>query len=137
MTYDVLRPTTYALYPYITAHNEEEVYLFTSIDTDSEWRGEKRQPGRYTSVVWIPGNMLAEGTVTIGVGMRTEAPHIIHFFQYDVVAFQIIESPEGDTARVDYAGRMRGVVRPFLRWSTQFDPVSAVYPGRKEIYGSR
>jgi lipopolysaccharide transport system ATP-binding protein len=135
ITYDVLRPMTYALYPYITAHNDEDVYLFTSIDTDADWRREKRRPGRYTSVAWIPGNLLAEGIVTIGVGLRTETPHIIHFFDYDVVAFQIVESPEGDTARVDYAGRLRGVVRPYLRWSTQYEPVSAVYPGQKETYG--
>ncbi len=130
VTFDVLRPTTYPLYPFITAHNEEEVLLFTSIDTDTDWRNQTRPPGRYTSVAWIPGNLLAEGTITIGVGMRTEAPHILHFYEFDTVAFQIIESPEGDSARVDYAGKMRGVVRPYLRWSTLHEPVTAIYPGR-------
>jgi lipopolysaccharide transport system ATP-binding protein len=137
LTFDVLRPTTYPLYPFITGHNEEEVHLFTSIDTDSEWRQQTRPPGRYVSTAWIPGNFLAEGTATIGVGIRTEVPHILHFFEYDTVAFQTVESPEGDSARVDYSGRMRGVVRPYLRWSTQHEPESMVYQGRKEIYGRR
>lgn len=136
IVYDVLQQTSYALYPYITAHNDQEVYLFTSFDTDPEWRGQTRPPGRYTSVVWIPGNLLAEGTVAIGAGMRTEIPQIMHFFERDSVAFQIVESPDGDTARVDSAGKIRGAVRPYLKWSTQFAPVSAVYPGRREIYGN-
>ncbi len=137
ITYDVLRPMTYALYPYITAHNEEEVYLFTSFDTDPDWRGQVRQPGRYTSVAWIPGNLLSEGIVTIGAGIRTEIPRVLHFYEQDAVAFQIVESPDGDTARVDSAGRIRGAVRPYLRWSTQFFPVSEVYPGRGKVYDRR
>ncbi len=135
ITFDVLRPATYALYPYITAHNEEEVYLFTSYDTDAEWRGQLRQPGRYSSVAWIPGNLLAEGIVTIGAGIRSEIPHILHFYEQDAVAFQIVESPDGDTARVDSAGKIRGAVRPYLRWTTQYNPVSELYPGRGKVYG--
>lgn len=134
VTFDVLRPTTYALYPYITLHNEEEVWLFTSIDTGEEWRGQPRQPGRYCSVAWVPGNILAEGVMTVDVGMRTEIPHIIHFHDHDTVAFQVVDSPDGDTARMDYSGKMRGVMRPYLKWATQFDPVSAVYPGQRGIY---
>ncbi len=137
LCFDVLHPTNYSLYPYITAHNEEEVYLFTSIDTDAEWRGLNRPPGRYMSIAWIPGNLLAEGTVTIGVGIRTEVPHILHFFERDAVAFQIVESPDKDSARVDFAGKMRGAIRPYLRWSTQFEPVTSIYPGEKAIYGRR
>lgn len=131
IVFDVLRQTSYALYPYIYFQNEEEVALLTSIDTDPEWRSRPRPPGRYTSVVWIPGNLLAEGTVMVNVGIRTEMPYIIHFFQRDAVAFQIVESPDGDTARVDYAGKMRGAVRPLLNWTTQFEPESAIYRGER------
>lgn len=137
ITFDVLRQTNYALYPYITVRNDEEVWLFTSIDTDTEWRGQTRPPGRYCSVAWIPGNLLSEGNVTVGVGIRTEMPHILHFYDTDTVAFQVIESPDGDTARVDYAGRVSGAVRPFLRWDTQFEPAAILYPGGNDSYGSR
>ncbi len=133
-TFDVTQQASYGLYPYITVHNEEDVWLFTSIDTDPTWRGRPRPPGRYCSVVWIPGNLLAEGTTMVGVGMRTEMPHIVHFSEYDTVAFQIVESPDTDAARVDYSGRVRGVVRPLLKWSTQFEPASELFPGRREVY---
>ncbi len=117
--YDVLRPG-YVLYPHFLVNNEEDTLLFTSIDTDSEWRGKNRQPGHYVSTGWIPGNLLSEGTMIVTAAMRTEIPHMLHFLERDVVAFQVIESPEGDTARVDFAGKLKGVVRPYLDWSTEY-----------------
>jgi lipopolysaccharide transport system ATP-binding protein len=134
ITYDILRQTHYAIYPYFKARNEEEVGLFTSIDTDKEWRGQVRSPGRYCSVAWIPGNLLTEGVVTVGVGMRTELPQIRHFFENDAVAFQIVGSPDGDSARVDFAGKLRDAFNPYLNWSTRYEPEILLHPssvGRK------
>jgi lipopolysaccharide transport system ATP-binding protein len=54
--------------------------------------------------------------------MSTQDPVIIHFNEPDVVAFQVIDSLDGDSARGDYAGPMPGVVRPLLHWSTTFHP---------------
>jgi lipopolysaccharide transport system ATP-binding protein len=119
MRYEVLRPG-YALYPHFTVNNEEDILLFTSIDTDAEWRGKHRPPGQYTSTGWIPGNFLSEGTMIVSAMMRTEIPHMVHFKEEGVVAFQVIESPEGDSARVDYSGKFRGVVRPYLKWQTNY-----------------
>jgi lipopolysaccharide transport system ATP-binding protein len=39
-----------------------------------------------------------------------------------VVAFQVIESTDGESARGDYAGDISGVVRPLLKWTTVFNP---------------
>ncbi len=136
MTYDVLR-SGYALYPHFTMHNEEEVFLFTSIDTDPEWRGQNRPPGRYVSVAWIPGNMLAEGTMSIGAAMRTEKPHMVHFYEEDAVTFQVVDNADIDTSRVDYVGRMRGVVRPYLEWTTHYVPSSAVPTPGGSMYDHR
>jgi lipopolysaccharide transport system ATP-binding protein len=76
----------------------------------------------------VPGNLLAEGTISIGVGLRTEMPYIIHCYQRDAVAFQIVDSSDGDTARMDYAGKFRGVVRPLLEWTTDYQDVPTL-PG--------
>jgi lipopolysaccharide transport system ATP-binding protein len=38
----------------------------------------------------------------------------------DAVAFQVIDSLDGDSARGDYAGPFPGAVRPLLKWSTEF-----------------
>lgn len=40
------------------------------------------------------------------------------------VMYQIIDSMNGDSARGDYAGHIPGVVRPLLRWTSEFSPKS-------------
>ena len=35
------------------------------------------------------------------------------------MAFQVIDSLDGDTVRGDYAGPFPGVVRPLLEWTTE------------------
>jgi lipopolysaccharide transport system ATP-binding protein len=111
----------HTLYPLIGVHNEEGLWIFTSIDHDPEWLRKPRPPGVYLSTVWIPGNFLSEGTMTVDVSIRTESPHQVHFYERDVIAFQIVESPDGDAARMDYPGRFPGVVRPLLNWDTLYN----------------
>lgn len=137
--FDVAVKTGYAIKPYFMLRNEEEVTVFTSIDTDEEWRSTPRPPGRYRAVAWIPGNLLTEGMMMVSAGLRTDIPYIIHCFEQDVVAFQVIDSLEGETARGEYAGKMRGVVRPYLKWATDYD--GDIHPltgtGKQITYGSR
>ncbi len=121
MEYEVLK-AGYALWPHFTMHNEDGVYLFVAIDQDPAWRRRPRAAGRYVSTGWIPGNLLAEGTMIVGAAMRTEEPFTLHFYERDAVAFQVIDSLDGNTARGDYLGWMPGVVRPLLNWSTRFNP---------------
>jgi lipopolysaccharide transport system ATP-binding protein len=78
--------------------------------------------------------------MTVSVGLRTEIPHIIHCYEEDAVAFQIIESPDGDTARGDYAGRMRGVLRPYLKWTNEVvdsNSMAHIAPVERGAYGGR
>ena len=50
--------------------------------------------------------------------MSTMIPLIKHFYERDAIAFQVVDSLDGDSARGDFAGAMPGVVRPLLRWTT-------------------
>jgi lipopolysaccharide transport system ATP-binding protein len=119
--YDVLKPG-YPLWPHYTVNNEEGVRVFVTIDGDPAWRGRARPPGHYVSTGWIPGNFLSEGTVIVCAGIRTEEPLILHAWERDAVAFQVIDSIEGDSARGDYLGPMPGIIRPRLKWTTTFRP---------------
>ena len=67
----------------------------------------------------VPGNFLSEGTVFVIVSAATYQPHEIHFNERDAVTFNVIDSPDGDAARGDFAGPMPGVVRPVLEWKTE------------------
>lgn len=121
MEYEVLKPG-YVLMPSFHFHTDQGVDAFSAHDTDPVWRGRPRSTGRYVSTALIPDNFLGEGTMFVNVGLQTISPDIGQFHECDVVAFQVIDSPDGDTARGDFAGHMSGVVRPLLKWSTQFIP---------------
>ena len=122
--FDVLKPG-YAIWPHYTLNNEEGVRVFVAFDQDPLWRRRPRPPGRYLSTGWIPGNLLAEGTMIVGAGLRTVEPHLLHCFERDAVAFQVIDSLDGNSARGDYLAPFPGIVRPLLQWTTQFQPGEA------------
>ena len=118
MEYEVLQPG-YALTPFFTFYNEEGILAFRTFDADRASRRRAREKGRYLSTAWIPGNLLAEGTMFVAVGLITVEPQIRQFYERDVVAFQVVDSLEGDSARGEFGGNIGGVVRPLLRWSTE------------------
>ncbi|MFN8855088.1 MAG: ABC transporter ATP-binding protein [Planctomycetaceae bacterium] len=115
IVYDVLTPGE-VLCPSMHLFNSDGICAFAS----NGWRKSMhpRPCGRHRSTVWIPGNMLSEGTYSAGVAVCTLDPILVHFWSPDSVAFQVIESDEGETARGPYAGQFPGVVRPLLDWET-------------------
>jgi lipopolysaccharide transport system ATP-binding protein len=63
--------------------------------------------------------LLAEGTIIVGVSLSTMDPMKVHFYEPDAVAFHVVDSLEGGSARGDYAGPLPGPVRPLLKWETK------------------
>jgi lipopolysaccharide transport system ATP-binding protein len=121
MEYEMLQPG-YVPMLYFRILNQEGILAFMSIDTDPTWRQRPRPVGRYVSTAWIPGNFLAEGTLFVGAAIRTVDPMVRRFHIRDAVAFQVIDSMDGDSARAGHGGSMGGVVRPLLEWNTKFIP---------------
>jgi lipopolysaccharide transport system ATP-binding protein len=119
MEFEVLKPG-YVLAPNYHFFNEEGINVFVAGDHDPVWQRQPRPKGRYLSTAWIPGNLLSEGTLIVGAAISTNDPVIVHFFERDAVAFQIVDSLDGDSARGDYAGHIPGIVRPILRWTTKY-----------------
>jgi homopolymeric O-antigen transport system ATP-binding protein len=119
LTYEVLHEG-HALVPVIEFFNEAGVEIFSTHDTNPEWRRQVRPRATYTSTVWIPGNLLAEGSLVGHVSIMSHFPAtILHAYERNAVAFQVVDSPAGDSARGDYIGPMPGVIRPLLRWTTE------------------
>jgi lipopolysaccharide transport system ATP-binding protein len=121
MEYEVLK-SGYVLLPHHNIFNEEGVWVFTTLDTDPKWRSQKRPAGRYIGKAWIPGNLLSEGILYVNTQLWTLRPQIIQFDVKDIVSFQVVDSIDGDSARGDWAGSMKGAVRPLLKWSNQYEP---------------
>jgi lipopolysaccharide transport system ATP-binding protein len=125
IAYDVLA-AGHVLTPHVELHNEEGVHAFSSHDTSEDWRRRERPVGRYASVITIPGNMLSEGTLRAHVSVMSHVPKTtLHAQARHAVAFQIIDSQQGDSARGDYIGPIPGVMRPLLGWTTRFDDAPA------------
>jgi len=117
--YDVLKPGSTIL-PTFALWNEAEVNVCVAVDVDPEWRKRPRPTGRYISTGWIPGNLLSEGMLSVNVTIWTLKPisnNELHVS--DVVAFHVIDSLDGDSARGDYVGDLLGTTRPLLKWTTQ------------------
>jgi len=119
MEYEVLK-SGHVLVPNLHFFNEEGVYAFVVNEQGPTWRGKPKVPGHYISTAWIPGNFLSEGSMIVGAAISSMNPVIIHFYEKDAVAFQVIDSLDGDSARGDYAGPFPGVVRPMLKWTTDY-----------------
>jgi len=119
--YEVLKPG-FSLLPHFMLNNHDGVLVFIGLDQDPNWQGKLRPIGRYISTAKIPGNLLSEGTLFVGPIMRTVEPDLVHFAQENLVAFEVIDSAGGNSARGEWTRGIRGVVRPLLDWSTILNP---------------
>ena len=118
MEYEV-RKAGYKLMPHFSFSNEEGITAFSVNDPDPAQR-QPRAAGRYLSTVWIPGNYLAEGTMFVAAGLSAIDPPVKQFFVRDVVAFQVIDRLDDAFGRGALTKHMEGVVRPLLKWNTDF-----------------
>lgn len=117
MEYEVLKPG-YVLSPHFHLVNDVGELIFITQDLDPQWRRRTRPIGNYQSCVEIPGNLLTEGTVFVGCYCITLAPDILQFSAPEAIAFHVMDTHDGDSARGDYVGIMPGAIRPLLNWST-------------------
>jgi len=98
--------------------NDQGVNIFDSHDVSSDWWEIPRNKGHYSSTMWIPGNFLAEGNITVGIGLLNHDPFIIYLNELNAVIFNVVDSIEGGSARGKYGGNFPGVIRPLLQWNT-------------------
>jgi lipopolysaccharide transport system ATP-binding protein len=126
MEYEVLVPG-YVLMPHFALNTDADVRICSLHDVDPAWRSRARPVGRYVSTVTIPGNLLADGSVFVSAGLVTLAPsQRRQFWLPRTVAFRVVDAMHPDSARGDYTGDMRGVVRPLLDWTTACLPAERV-----------
>jgi lipopolysaccharide transport system ATP-binding protein len=119
ITYDVLEEGQ-VLSPYITLVSETGLDLFSTVDSDVSADKVARKPGRYQSMVWVPGNLLAEGTYYVRVVMRSVKSQYRPFTERDIVVFTVVDETGGDFGTGWWEGRPGGAIRPQLDWSTEY-----------------
>jgi lipopolysaccharide transport system ATP-binding protein len=104
--------------PKIKVLDQHGAICFNAMDVDPRWR-DPSPPGDYLTTAWIPANLLNEGRHAVDVDIVTIASPKLspHARAYKIVAFHVYDPAEGDSARGDFTGEFRGVVRPLLEWT--------------------
>jgi lipopolysaccharide transport system ATP-binding protein len=97
-------------------YNNEDVNIFNSHDVTSEIRKQKRQIGTYQATMWIPPNLMSEGTFSISIALFVPNPFEIFVHDEKSLSFNIIDEMDGDSARGQYSQSFPGYVRPLLQW---------------------
>lgn len=119
--YDVLSPGK-RLSPVMICRNEEGVCVFSSAGISPQFMDslDVQFVGRCLSTCVVPGNLLAEGALTVTVSVNSildgNTPHAV---EPDAVRFQVIDSLDGSSARGLYGGPVDGVMRPLLTWTNK------------------
>jgi lipopolysaccharide transport system ATP-binding protein len=121
-----VRAEDVALFPSITINNEWGTAVLWSTDSGTAGHGRPRRAGFYRAVVRIPGDLLAEGTMTVTGAMTSLAPRQEHFCAADAVRFLVTDRVDGSTARGVYTDYINAVVRPKLDWCVEYDPTAPV-----------
>ena len=119
LEFDVLSDAR-AVFPWIDLHDEGGNHVFSALDPDPGW-SEPRPAGRYVATAWIPPHLLNEGQLHVTVSVKSlliGSKPWRHAEAESALTFQVVEQSGGQTARGDFHGRIRGPVRPLLRWTS-------------------
>jgi lipopolysaccharide transport system ATP-binding protein len=108
--------------PHFSITNQENQRVFVTIDLDPNWRGKNRLRGTYTSTAWVPGNLMAEGIFYVTIHILGHQDQTLQLSVHSALSFQVVDTLEGDSARGDYGKDFPGIVRPMLKWTTDFSP---------------
>jgi lipopolysaccharide transport system ATP-binding protein len=108
------------LFPKLKVVTGDGDIVFNAFDTSSRW-DEAPEPGDYVATAWIPPNFLNEGFASVDVTICSlDAPKFRpHSGERDVLSFHVHDPGEGDSARGQFTGRLRGAVRPLLDWTVE------------------
>ena len=112
--YKILQNSIYRFIPNFHFYTADGVCAFISSIKESNIL----PVGEYISECNLPKNFLNEGAYFVGLAISSfESGIKVHFFEQNVISFNIKDSLEGTVARQHgYTGRIPGVVRPQLHW---------------------
>jgi lipopolysaccharide transport system ATP-binding protein len=116
IVFTMLRPGE--VFPKLKVFDAEGQTAFNAMDTDRRWQ-HTTLPGEYVATAWIPGNYLNEGLTTVWAEICSLAAPKLYPHAGADVAFHVQDPAEGDSARGQFTGQWKGVVRPLLEWTAE------------------
>jgi len=97
-------------------HNEQGINIFDTHSVGTDYYRQPHRKGKYSSVVWIPRDLLNPGIFFISSAIFNHLKNTIHLHERDVLMFTVHEVFDQETARGLSGGDFPGVVRPLLKW---------------------
>ncbi len=119
MEYEVLEEGV-ELLTYYRIYNEEGVMICTTVDQNSGWYDRPRQPGRYVSRAWIPGNLLNEGLVYVTTVIKNRRTKARHASLREAIGFQLINTLDETNRQTGNSGSYGGVIRAVWPWEVEY-----------------
>lgn len=100
-------------YPNIHLFRLSGDYVFVSVhDYNNHLSGK----GLHRAVVWIPADLLNDGSYVLGVALTTISSMTVHFFEKNCLTFDVIENINKRNS--PYLNVLPGSVRPKLKWES-------------------
>ncbi|HLO28388.1 MAG TPA: ABC transporter ATP-binding protein [Anaerolineales bacterium] len=105
------------LEPNIQLISQHGIVAFASSPTEEAgWHRRPSPIGLFRCKCYIPGDLLITGQYHVMFSIIKDS-HYIAYQQEDILAFDVQDAAE---LRAGWYGEMVGVVRPLLKWSTEF-----------------
>lgn len=98
-------------------HNQDGVNVFDTHSVNTEYYKMQHPRGSYSSIVWIPANLLNSGTYYVSSAIFNHLHNTVHLHELQIVLFTIHEDIHDNTSRGLSGGEFPGIVRPFLPWT--------------------
>ena len=118
MNYEVLEPG-HVLWLGHNIHNAQGVNVFDTHSVNSPYYATPHEKGNFSSIVWIPANLLNTGTYLISSAIFNHLERKVHYHEHNICIFTISDSFDEETARGMSDGDFPGVIRPFLNWTIE------------------
>jgi lipopolysaccharide transport system ATP-binding protein len=116
ITYEVLEPGR-SITPGVDLYNGQELHLFSSRGAADGGESRPVAPGTYSSTVWVPGDLLAEGAVLLHVSLCSgTSPAETHVHEREALSLRVADEKGEGSPDQEATG---GVVRPRLKWTTR------------------
>jgi len=100
----------------VLLYNNSGILVFASISNNEEsWHGKARPAGVYRSICEIPANLLANGRYYVSIPLW-EGHYESGIVEKDILSFLAVEH---GLVRGDLPYESTGVIRPYLKWTSE------------------
>lgn len=114
--YEVLREIPYFTHG-INVYTSTGIHLFSSHDNNKYQKETKLKKGLYSTIAWIPGNLLQEGDYLLNVAAMRYNPFQVLFHEKDLLRIQIVDTALNSAKHENCSLNLPGIIRPKLDWS--------------------